>query len=292
MVLTASPASAYDDVAGARYHFPATYLRAVQQGVGDQFVYYEPRRDAGASSSGGRQSYFAVGRILRVEPDAELPGHYYAFLSVPDYLEFDRAVPFREGAHYYESGLSKDDGSTNKGAFGRAVRAIPDEEFGAILQAGFTRDLADWERADRIADVPDFVDRPIVTQVLNRKFRDEAFRRHVREAYKNTCAVTGLCLINGGGRPEVEAAHIRPVERDGPDAVSNGLALTRTVHWLFDRGLVSVDDSYRLLISPRGLPVGLAPLVRANAALALPSAPEHRPHPKFLEWHRTNCFKG
>jgi hypothetical protein len=54
----------------------------------------------------------------------------------------------------------------------------------------------------------------------------------------NTCAVTGLCLLNGGGRPEVQAAHIRAVEANGPDTVRNGLALTATVHWMFDRGLI------------------------------------------------------
>ena len=31
----------------------------------------------------------------------------------------------------------KDDGSTNKGAFGRAVRLIPDNEFDRILKSGF-----------------------------------------------------------------------------------------------------------------------------------------------------------
>lgn len=41
--------------------------------------------------------------------------------------------------------------------------------------------------------------------------------------YEARCAITGLKLINGVGRAEVEAAHIHPVEKGGLDVVSNGL---------------------------------------------------------------------
>ena len=142
-----------------------------------------------------------------------------------------------------------------------------------------------------VASVPDRVDRPIVTQVISRKFRDEAFRRHVRDAYNNTCAVTGLKLVNGNGRPEVQAAHIRPVEMDGPDTVRNGLALTGTVHWLFDRGLISIDNTFRIVLSPAGLPDELERLIPRHRNLTLPLRQELRPHQTYLQWHRQNRFK-
>ena len=62
--------------------------------------------------------------------------------SISEFLRFDRAVPFREGARYFEAGLERDDGKTNKGAFGRAVRAISDNEYDLILHAGFTQTSA------------------------------------------------------------------------------------------------------------------------------------------------------
>jgi hypothetical protein len=37
-----------------------------------------------------------------------------------------------------------------------------------------------------------------------------------------------LQIINGGGRTEVQAAHIRPVAAGGSDSVRNGLALSGT----------------------------------------------------------------
>ena len=285
-IFTSSPGSHYKDLPEIRYHFPKTYLRQVEAAVGDWIIYYEPRRDKGVSSSGGRQAYFAVARVTGVRPDPEQSGHYYADIS--DYLPFDNLVPFRDGKHYYESLLRKADGATNKGAFGRAVRQLPDEEYQIILQAGFMRELATWEQE---SDMPALAtDRPIYDELVRRPFRDEAFRRQVRRAYDNTCAISGLKLINGGGRPEVEAAHIRPVEHQGPDSVRNGLALTGTVHWLFDRGLISLDDDYRLLASEKDLPPGAQSLIVPGKQIALPETPDALPHPAFLRWHRENIF--
>jgi putative restriction endonuclease len=42
-------------------------------------------------------------------------------------------------------------------------------------------------------------------------------------AYDERCAISGLRLSNGGGRAEVEAAHIRPVEHNGADSLSDEL---------------------------------------------------------------------
>ena len=71
------------------------WARFTSAALGNWTVYYEPRRSsAHLSSSGGRQSYFATARIVRVDADPRRTDHYYAY--VEDYLEFDRPVPFRE----------------------------------------------------------------------------------------------------------------------------------------------------------------------------------------------------
>lgn len=139
-VFTTKVNPTYDDLPEVRYHFPRTYLRQVEAAVGDWIVYYEPRRSSGdLSSRGGRLAYFATAQVLRVEADPRLADHYYAY--VDGYLEFDRAVPFRSGAHYYESSLRRDDGGTSRGAFGRAVRIVADDEFELILAAGFVAEV-------------------------------------------------------------------------------------------------------------------------------------------------------
>jgi len=99
-------------------------------------------------------------------------------------------------------------------------------------------------------------------------------------------------LINGGGRAEVDAAHIRPVEKNGPDIVSNGLALSGTAHWMFDRGLISLSDDLNILVSQRvNDREGVQSLINKSGYALKPQRNPERPHPHFLRWHREHCFK-
>jgi putative restriction endonuclease len=295
-VFTTKVTPSYNDLPEVRYHFPRTYLNHARQVVGDHIVYYEPRRSsAELSSFGGRQSYFGVARVTAVVEDAAQANHYYAL--VDDYLDFDRPVPFAEGSEYYESALKKADGSTNKGAFGRAVRLIPDEEFDRILKSGFAPILSE-SLARPEATLPGYseppapFERPIVEMTVSRPFRERSFMYNVRAAYSNRCAITGLRLINGGGRPEVQAAHIQPVASKGPDSVRNGLALSGTVHWMFDRGLISIGDDYRILIAKDHVPDDAVRLLNQSGVINLPNDPTLHPNAYFLKFHRDEVFKG
>ena len=313
-IFTSRPMSIYDDLVEVRYHFPKIYLRRVQTAVNDWIVYYEPSRlSPDRRVSGGRQSYFATAKVVRVEADNNRKDHFYAYVS--DYLPFDRIVPFKEGAYYYEKKLQKDDGSTNKGAFGSSVRLIGDDEFDAILAAGFARvftgedayynvnpeketgdtgslqfELGEESKPFDLGETEE--ERDIVEQLTKRPFRDEAFRYCVREAYGNACAITGLKILNGGGRPEVQAAHIKAVEHKGPDSIRNGLALSGTAHWMFDRGLISVSNDYKILTADKYIPPEVRGLLNDTGEINLPNRPELHPHPKFLEFHRDKIFKG
>jgi len=90
----------------------------------------------------------------------------------------------------------------------------------------------------------------------------------------------------------VQAAHIRPVAASGPDPVRNGLALSGTVHWMFDRSLLSLDDDYTILMAKGRVPEPIHRLVNPDGGLKLPNRPEFRPHPQFFRFHRETIFKG
>jgi putative restriction endonuclease len=269
----------------------------VQQTVGDYIVYYEPRRSsAELSSRGGRQSYFGVARVDSVVEDPALPDHYFAIIDRATYLDFDAAVPFYEGDEYYESALKKDDGSTNKGAFGRTVRLIPDVEFDRILKSGFAPILGENPTSEvtppGFSEPPAPFERPIVEMMVSRPFRERSFMHNVRAAYSNRCAITGLRLINGGGRPEVQAAHIQPVASKGPDSIRNGLALSGTVHWMFDRGLISIGDDYKILVAENHVPEDAVRLLNKNGVIHLPKDQTLYPNAHYLKFHRAQVFKG
>jgi putative restriction endonuclease len=177
------------------------------------------------------------------------------------------------------------------------VREIPEKEFELILNAGFAAEIAQLRERSAESQTgfeeprQDF-QRPIVEMTVSRPFRDQAFKRAVRSAYANRCALTGLCLINGGGRPEVQAAHIMSVTDNGPDSVRNGLALSGTFHWLFDRGLVSVSDDHEILLAKKGIPDQIRKLLNASGKIITPDDQNCRPHPYYLSHHRRHIFKG
>jgi len=163
----------------------------------------------------------------------------------------------------------------------RGPEALPRE--GALDLAGFAEDAAAFDSAPLSGVRPDVL--------MSRKLRDASFARQVKTAYGGRCAISGLALRNGGGRPEVQAAHIRSVEKDGPDIVRNGLALSGTLHWMFDRGLISVAADYRILISHNKIDAEtVARLIAPEQKLFLPENPRHHPHPEYLRYHRETIF--
>lgn len=126
-----------------------------------------------------------------------------------------------------------------------------------------------------------------------RTVRDRIFRTVVLKAYDRRCAFTGFQFINGGGRAEVEAAHIKSVSAKGPDVVQNGLALSGTVHWMFDRGLLTLSEDRSILLSNQINDVdGVRKILLPDGRAKFPESPKDHPDPKFLKWHRENCFKG
>jgi putative restriction endonuclease len=300
-VFTHKAASIYDDKPEERYHFPETYLRAAEAAIGDFILYYEPGRVA-AHDRGryGRRAYVAVAQVTGIRPDPGRRSFFYADIDPSTYVTFDRPVPFREGEVYYERQLRRADGGTSKGAFGRAVRPISDDEFTDILEAGFAAELAqEHARSDLIPpagmmEAPAEFERPVIERILSRPVRDAAFRQAVQRVYESTCAMTGIKLINGGGRAEAQAAHIRPVTERGPDSIRNGLALSGTVHWMFDRGLVSLGDppDYPILLSRHAVPDSVRRLFNPDMRLSKPPDERFWPAPAYAEFHRTQVFKG
>lgn len=293
LVFDTKPTSAYDDDLTRHYQFPRRYLNAVKEALGDWVVLRRPRAD------GGNLAYFAVAQIIGLEADPTNPS--LTFANLANFLAFDRTVGWREEGKYAEQAL-RDMPVQQVGIYlrGRSVRALSDADFAHIVSLGLSQtlspenatrlDLVGKEESVRpfVFDIPGANDVRRIEQLLvNRKIRDANFRRHVCEAYGDRCAVTGLRIINGGGRSEVQAAHIVGVGDGGPDVIQNGIALSGTVHWLFDRHLISLTPDYRLLVSHNKVPAELRALFeRQMNRVHLPKDQRLWPHPAYIEKHR------
>jgi len=290
------PDSVYDDSPAERYQFPKQYLGRAQDSIGDWIVYLEPRRVPET------RGYFAIARVERIEPDRSAPGLFLARIAAGSYLEFGSPVPFNPGDGPIERGLLNDSGRLS-GRTQAAVRPISSADFLSIIDKGLGQPDEVLPRVDGIGKrmgLPEEQapfqfepERRRIDLLVSRPFRDRAFRRVVLRAYDERCAFTGLKFINGGGRAEVDAAHIKPVEQNGPDTIHNGIALSGTAHWMFDRGLISLTDDYEILISRQVNDVdSVRSFINKNGRATLPEKDFERPHPRFLDWHRENCFKG
>lgn len=288
--------SVYEDDPARQYQFPAMYLSRAQQCVGNWIVYYEPtkvRRSKG---------YYAVARVAQIVADPTAEGMFLALIEPGTYLEFS-PVPFAGPEGIVERGLLNA-GGRNSGRAQAAVRPLAPADFVRILRLGRVEadtllprigEAEDAQRPefDEGAQAPFEVERLRVDILQSRLVRDRIFRRLILQAYDERCCVTGLKLINGGGRAEVEAAHIRPVEANGPDRVQNGLALSGTVHWMFDRGLIGIADDRSILLSRHLNDLdGANSLINRSGRLLVPDDERNWPHPAFLAWHRENRFKA
>jgi putative restriction endonuclease len=287
--------SIYDDSPAERYQFPGQYLGRVQSCVGDWIVYYEPRKVAET------RGYFAIAQVERVIPDPTTSGMYLALIEPGSYLDFVNPVPFSDASGVVEKGVLNEQGRIS-GRAQSAVRPLSLADFQRIVTLGLNESAPLLPRIGEEFAPPGLhdeqtpfefeQDRERASFSVSRIVRDRIFRQNVLRAYSERCAISGLRLINGRGRAEVAAAHIRPVEANGPDIVNNGIALSGTVHWMFDRGLLGVSDDLQILISRQANdPDGIRTLIN-ETGFALPTRhPFERPHPRFLQWHRENCFK-
>jgi putative restriction endonuclease len=287
--------SIYDDSPAERYQFPSQYLSRVEACLGDWVLYYEPRKVAGT------RGYFAVAKVQRIIPDPATSGMYLALIDQGSYLEFANPVPFSSAAGPIERGVLNEYGRIS-GRAQSAVRPISPDDFKRIVELGLEEGTRLMPRVGELPSASGFGEeqaafrfnqqRGRVEFTVSRILRDRVFRKIILRAYDQRCAITGLSFINGGGRAEVAAAHIRPVEANGPDIVNNGLALSGTAHWMFDRGLISLSDDLQILISRQtNDPDSIRAFINRSGRAFAPARISDRPHPHFLQWHREYCFK-
>lgn len=288
--------SRYDDHPSERYQFPRNYLSRATKFEGGWVLYYEPTK---VKASRG---YYAVGKVEKIIPDPTHQDMYLALIKPGSYFEFAQEVPFKNEIGLLEQGLYNDAGNIS-GRAQSAVRPMSGTDFNRIIDIGLKgyeislpRDVSNkdigYELAEKQSEFVYVEERKRKAFSGNRAIRSPIFRQLVISAYDERCAFTGLKIINGGGRAEVEAAHIRPVEHNGPDSVQNGIALSGTVHWMFDRGLLGLSDNMEIMVSRHINDCdSIDKLIQKDFIATVPNDSRKVPHPAFLKWHRENCFK-
>ena len=132
-------------------------------------------------------------------------------------------------------------------------------------------------------------------RTMQRQARDPDFRINVLRAYDFQCAICGFDLKLDARPIGLEAAHIRWKQADGPDEVTNGLALCALHHKMLDKGAVHISSELRLFVAEAVH--GSAPHIdrlreRHGRRIQTPQRPAYAPADNHARWHVREVFRG
>jgi HNH endonuclease len=173
------------------------------------------------------------------------------------------------------------------------IRGLEWNEVSAALGISLTDDLLETAlRLESLEQWTPFVAEDRAVYKISRQKRDAAFRAIVLENYGHTCAVTGQRFYSPR-YVEADGAHIIGKEVRGTDDPRNGIALSKSAHWAFDRGILTISDQYEVVVNPRisNASVSKFPALEIDRRkILLPEDELYWPHPDALAWHKQEVF--
>lgn len=305
IVLDSKPDNQYGD-SPEEYRFPARYLSLfapLGRGLPIFALIYEPQ--GGDRHLRGRMAYVGWA-LLKTSPEEteRVNGQRRWRVSYAEpYRQFPSPVPRSLGGITLESALRA--GSHSQ--VGNAVRAIPQREAQIVLELAYGGQYwpeIPYDSVDVTAPEPEVVARERVDRLVTAIQRDARFADDVVSAYDGACAISGFSTGSTVPRRTfglIDAAHIRPVKDSGPDVPSNGLALTPTLHRLFDARLFSLEGpadrlvvvrsrhlDERMICSPDGRFVFS---LENGTPIRAPMLPGARPNGDMVSWHRSRLLE-
>mgnify|MGYP001946536976 FL=1 len=141
----------------------------------------------------------------------------------------------------------------------------------------------------------------IKAQMNNENYEEEifmrghVFQRQIPLIYNYTCCVSGYTIRTQHNISMIDSCHIVPFSESYNDTIANGLALCPNIHRAFDRGLITIDENYKVVISSQfeeelDNPFSIREF--DNREILLPQNLSFAPDRGNLLWHNENVFRG
>ncbi len=147
------------------------------------------------------------------------------------------------------------------------VAAASPEESAVVVREGTTREA-------------------LVRQRVNQGF----FRKMVLESYHSRCCITGLAVPSLLNASHIVPWAARPEARTDP---RNGLCLNALHDRAFDRGLITLDEASRVVVSSEVMALPRADAEAIQEVAGKPIVAPHRflPDPEYVAYHREHVFR-
>ncbi len=173
------------------------------------------------------------------------------------------------------------------------IRGLEWDETSTFLGIGLSDDLLETAlRLESLEQWTPFVAEDRAVYKVSRQKRDAAFRNIVLANYGRTCAVTGQ-RFHSPHHVEADGAHIIGKDVRGTDDPRNGIALSRSTHWAFDRGIFRISDQYEVVVNPKiaDASTDKFPVIEMDRKkIMLPKDQYYWPHSEALAWHKEVVF--
>ncbi|MEN9639699.1 MAG: hypothetical protein RLZZ262_1568 [Bacteroidota bacterium] len=122
--------------------------------------------------------------------------------------------------------------------------------------------------------------------------RGSLFKREIPKQYNYSCAITRSRIVTSNQVQMVDACHIVPFSQSNDDTIRNGISLSPTMHRAFDRGLITLSNDYKVMVSnlvqEESEPWFL--INYQHKPILLPTNSAYRPAIENITWHRENVF--
>ncbi len=121
--------------------------------------------------------------------------------------------------------------------------------------------------------------------IVKTRVNQGLFRKIILSSYDEKCCITGI-----DNAELLIASHIVPWSRDTKNRLNpmNGVCLNALHDRAFDKGLITISEDYRVVVSKK---VKHELLLKYNTAqISLPS--RFRPDQNFLKFHRNEIFRN
>lgn len=125
--------------------------------------------------------------------------------------------------------------------------------------------------------------------------RGSFFRREIITIYDETCCMSDLRVSAPYTISMVDACHIEQFSKTLNNHPTNGIALCPNLHRAFDRGIISIDDNYEVLLSDKFIEKAESDYSLRKLrgkTINLPKNPQLYPSLESLKWHRENVFRS